>query len=666
LIEQNSSPKKERVGSLFYHLFDRFSVWLYTILCNCLPARLLTSYETLELRWSRLYTYVIGTPDRKLRRRLHEIRLTVARLMETSKLLVIPDRIAWFFLHCPLNVFGIFFLIHGALGAAVYFVSNRMDVTYAGNIGWGIAGIAIAVCSLPLLCSSKPLYRAVFGSRIISKILRSYLGLEPSKKGHEKKERGNTLWVYGALLLGVVAGATTYFVHPFTVPVILLILVMAALVLYIPEAGVLLALATFPYWWATGHSALCAVAISGVTLISFINKLVRGKRVLHIRLLDFVVLLICLLFATHGVFTQGDLTSLLYGVGYTLLIAMYFPVVSLMRSPEWLNRCYRLLTISGAVLSVISVLPFANILDFLDMLFIRVDFSMMTELFAGYEVYFGEISLIGGMLMMLLPVMLTGIVGKRTITGFFWNMLWVVTGCLSVLATMHMGAWLGLGVMLLLFFFMYSYRALSTAMLMTFPVTCAVAWYGDINRLLNLSQLEIVQAILDVVVTFCNATPQRKAIADSVFQLSRDHALGVGLGEHAVRAVFPQYAAPGMESMTDMQNAYLQLLTECGYFALILFFAMLLLFGMSMLTYLRRGNNQITKARVAAGLAGIGGMLVFGLTCNILGSASVFMLFWLIIALSSASQRTQYELLARAVQTHGGTRERSDIAFQSK
>ena len=215
MIEQNSSPKKERVGSLFYHLFDRFSVWLYTILCNCLPARLLTSYETLELRWSRLYTYVIGTPDRKLRRRLHEIRLTVARLMETSKLLVIPDGIARFFLHCPLNVFGIFFLIHGALGAAVYFVSNRMDVTYAGNIGWGIAGLAIAVCSLPLLCSSKPLYRAVFGSRIISKILRSYLGLEPSKKGHEKKERGNTLWVYGALLLGVVAGATTYFVHPF-------------------------------------------------------------------------------------------------------------------------------------------------------------------------------------------------------------------------------------------------------------------------------------------------------------------------------------------------------------------------------------------------------------------------------------------------------------------
>lgn len=665
MIEQNSSPKKERVGSLFFHLFHRLSVWLYTLLCNCLPARLLTCYETLELRWDSICTRIFGAADGKLRKRLHHVRLTVAGMMEKSKLLYACDKLIRFILECPLNVFGTFFLIHGSLGAAIYFISDQWK-DYTGDIGWGLAGIVIAVCSLPLLCSSKPLYHAMFGSRLIGKILRSYLGLEPTKKSKEKKTRTGIELVYAALVLGVASGVTTYLWHPAITPIALAVIAAAITVLYIPEAGVLLALATFPYWWVAGNSALCALSIVTVTLISFINKLIRGRRVLHIRLLDFVVLLLCLMFATHGIFSTGGFTSVYYGIGYTLLIAMYFPVVSLMRSKKWLDRCYRLLAISGAVLSVISVLPFSHILEFLDMVIKRVDFSMMTKVFANYEAYFGNKALIGGILLMLLPVMLTEFVGKRTITGFFWKALWVVIGCISVFFTMQLGAWIGLGVAFLLFFFMYSYRSMSRTILLAFPAACAVAWSGEIERWLNLRNLEIVQATMDVIVTYCNGAAQRQTIAKSVLRLSKDHMLGVGLGEHAVEAVFPYYAAPGMESLTDMQNAYLQILTECGYLVILMFGAVLLLFCMSVLTFLRYHTNRTTKIRSIAGLAGIAGVFVLGFTANIFGNASVFVLFWLILAISTAGLRTQYETFARAVQTHTGTKERTDIALRSK
>ncbi|MBQ7379395.1 MAG: hypothetical protein IJW70_06895 [Clostridia bacterium] len=666
MIEQKSAPKKKQVGSLFFHLFHSFSLWIYTLLCNSLPARLLTSFDVLELRWQVICTKVLGAPDGKLRPKLHAIRLRLARWLENSVLLRILNALVKFFVFCPLNMYGMFFFIYGAVGAAVYFIAERLTVDYAGNIGWGIAGIIIAVFALPLLCSSKPLYRAAFGSRIVGKILRSYLGLEPLQKGREKKERGNTLLVYAALVLGVTFGLLTFFYHPATIPLVVLIVMMALFVLYIPEAGVLLAAATVSIWWITGVPALCALGIAAVTLISFINKLIRGRRTLHVHVMDFVVLLLGALLALHGVFSQGGALSLLYGIGYTVIVAVYFPIVSLMRSAEWLNRCYKLLSISGAVLAVLSVLPLAQILQFLDMVIVRVDFTMFTQAFAYYDAYFGEGALAGGLLLMLLPIMLTGLVGKRSLTGYFWKTLWVMIGILSVFTTMQIGVWAGFGVMILLFFFMYSYKSLSTAMVLAFPAACGAAWYSELYRLLHLDRFEIVHAYLDVIVQYADAACQRKTVASSVLAMSFDHLLGVGFGEHAVQRVFPHYAAPGMESTVDMQNTYLQLLAECGYLILLVLLAALLLFTMCVLTYLRKGSNMTTKSRVVAGFAGIAGVLVMAVTCNFLSSASVFTLAWMIVALTVASIRTQYETLARAVQTHGPTMERTDIAFRTR
>ena len=667
MIEQKSAPKKKhQVGSLFFHLFHRISLWIYTILCNSLPARLLTSYEMQELRWSRLCTFIFGTPDTKFRKKLHLFRLFMARLLENSKLLRAADRLIRFLIHCPLNVYGIFFLIYGALGAAVYFIADRVSVNYAGSIGWGIAGIIIAVCALPLLCSGKTLYRAAFGSRIIGKILRSYLGLEQIGQGQDKKERGSMVMIYLALLLGVVLGILTFFYHPVTVPLLFVLGAVVLLVLYIPEAGILLAASTVWLWWMTGYPAVCAVGISFVTLFSYISKLIRGKRVIHVRLVDATVILLGGIFATHGVISQGGTTSLFYGVGYAMLIAMYFPTVNLMRSREWLDRCYKLLAFSGAVLSLISVLPITRILNFLDMMFVRVDLTMFSDLFVRYDAYFGQGTLIGGMLLLLLPIMLSGFVGTRSVTGFFWKMLWVVVGCISAVTCMHFGVWVGLGVALLLFFLMYSYKSLSAAMLLSFPGTCVAIWYTEIDRFLNLRSMETVQALIDVGVSYINSEAQRYAAWSSALSMIKDHALGVGLGEHAVHAVFPQYAASGIEGLTDFQNAYIQLAAECGLLALVVLAAVLLLFTMSVLTYLRWGSNAVTKVRVAAGFAGIAAVLVLGLFCSFWCNADLFLLLWLVISLTLASTRTQYEILARAVQTHGATGERTDIAFRSK
>ncbi len=666
MIEQKSAPKKQKVGSLFFHLFHRLSLWIYTLLINCFPARLLTSYDVLEQRWSDICTYVFGTPDGKLRQNLHRIRLKCAYLIEHSMILYTLDRLIKFFINCPLNVYGIFFFVYGAVGAAVYFIAERLSVNYAGNLGWGIAGIVIAFASLPLLCTGKSLYRAAFGSRIVGKILRSYLGLEKKQSGNDRKERGSTLMVYAALVFGAGAGILTFFVHPATVPIILSMIVLAIIVLYIPESGILLAAGTAGIWWVTGYPVLCAVSIAVITLISYTSKLIRGKRVMHVRLIDFSLLLLALVFALHGLLTNSGLLSAAYGIGYALLISMYFPTVNLMRSSEWLNRCYKLLVFSGTMLAVVSVLPMAQILYFLEMTLERVDLSMFALQFARYDTYFGQSTMVGGMLMVLLPLMMSVLKGKQTVTGFFWKMLCVLAACISVFFTMHIGVWAGFAAAMAIFFFVYSYRSMSAAMLLAFPITCGAFWHKELNQMFGIRNHTVVQNMLDVAVSYADGAANRRAIACSVLNMSEDYLLGVGFGDHAVYSIFSYYASPGMEDVIDIQNTYLHLIAECGYLGFVMLLAAVFMFILCALTYMRWGGNRTTKVRVAAGLAGVAGTLVMGIFCNLMNNASLFGLFWLVIGLTVASLRTQYETHARAVQTHTGNLERSDIAFRTR
>ena len=665
MTEQKSAPKKKKVGSLFFHLFNRMSLWLYTLLIKSMIARFLTSYDVLEQRWHEICTRIFGTPDKKFRQGINKVRLRCARLLEHSVILHVVDYMIKFLINCPLNAYGIFFFIYGAVSAAVYFVAEQLSVEFNGTIGWGITGIIIAVSALPLLGTGKSLSRAAFGSRILGKLLTNYLGFEPPLFAKEEKERSTTALIYFALILALAAGMLTFFFHPLTLPVLLLILILAVMVLYVPETGVLLAVGTIGFWWTTGLSMLCAFFIAVVTLVSYVNKLIRGKRVMHIRLLDFVILLLATVFAVHGLLARGGVLSVVYGIGYAVLIIMYFPTVNLMRSRKWLDRGYKLLAISGAVLAVLSVLPFQAIFKLLDMALVRVDLSMMSTLFSRYDAYFGQGTMIASMVILILPLMLSHLMNKQTLSALFWKVLWVLVACLSVLMTWQFGVLISFVVSLAVLLFVYSHRSLSAVILAVFPVTCGAVWYKEIDALLGLSNMQPVQSALNMAVVFADGAACRREMAGSVLRMSRDNLLGVGFGDAAVHQVLAYYTTPGLEN-ADIQNTYLQLLAECGYLGLVMLLGVFLMFIICVMTYMRWGGNQTTKVRVAAGLAGVIGVLTVGLYSNLMDNASLFCLIWLVIGMTVASLRTQYETHARSVQTHAGNTELTDIAFRTK
>ena len=332
---------------------------------------------------------------------------------------------------------------------------------------------------------------------------------------------------------------------------------------------------------------------------------------------------------------------------------------------SWTGSCHETKPVSGAVLSVINLLSLIDLLGIADDLLAGADLSMFSLLLERYQTYFGNSVAISGMLMMLIPVMLAGMMRKRTMSSVFWRALWMIAGCTSVALSMQFGAWVALVLAALIFFFVYSYKALSVSLLFAFPVACGAVWAPDLDRMLNVRSMPPVLAVQNVVITFCDGAGQRMRVMQSVLNMTKYHIFGVGWGEQAFCAVFPQYAAPGLEGLSGVDNAFLQLLANAGWGALLVFGAVLMAFLLCVMTYLRWGSYTVTKARVAAGLAGICGVLLMGMTCNVFASESVWMIYWFVLALTVACIRTQYDTLARAVQTHGGTQTSANVSWQN-
>jgi hypothetical protein len=291
---------------------------------------------------------------------------------------------------------------------------------------------------------------------------------------------------------------------------------------------------------------------------------------------------------------------------------------------------------------------------------------MFDVLLACYSSYFGDHVKVSGILLLLIPIMISGMIRKRAMSSVFWRAIWVAAGCASVVLFMQFGAWAGLFVAILVFLFAYSYKALSASFLLAFPAACGAVWAIDVDRILGVRSMKPVQQIQNVVVTFCDGAGQRARMAQCVREMIKAHPVGIGWGEQAFSTVFGQFAQPGMEGVQDTGSTYLQLLASGGWGSVILMMAVLLMFLLCVLTYLRWATYTPAKARVAAGFAGILGVLTLGLTCDFWSRGSVFMSFWLVLALTVACVRTQYGEHFRAVQTHGATDSRADVSWRNK
>ena len=285
-----------------------------------------------------------GRMARLLKRPARDIRRFVSRLFDQSLTAAAASGLRLYFMQLRLRVAGMFLLTFGAYSAAVslllrFFTSREAD---GGAVYFGIF---LAASSIPLLLSQKSIAASLTDSRAGS-IVCEYLGIRRETLGGD----GLCGRMSHGFIAGVICGTLTFAFSPFDILGFILLLAAVCIILTVPEAGLMMCAALFMWCDPRVHCI-----ILGATLVSYILKLVRGKRSFALRRSDAVCAVFALSVAFCTLFSSGDM-----GTGDVLvrllLISAYFLTVLLYRSCRSVIRLLTATVVSAGFFAAVYVL----------------------------------------------------------------------------------------------------------------------------------------------------------------------------------------------------------------------------------------------------------------------------------------------------------------------
>ena len=212
--------------------------------------------------------------------------------------------------------FGLFSLISTLLKAFMFdYVSDVTELSF-------ICVDAMLIISLPMLFSKRSVASKLSESAAFSSLLSGLLGISPLALRTKLTPRAHSAI---ALALGTVAGSLSFVFQPVNILWTVLLAIGAMTVLYSPESGLLLAIILLPF---APYTAVRIVATASA--VSYLLKLLRGKRNMSISATDSVVLLFAA--ACICAFGPGQAASL-FAASLVYLLA-----VNLLRSSDLFEK----------------------------------------------------------------------------------------------------------------------------------------------------------------------------------------------------------------------------------------------------------------------------------------------------------------------------------------
>ena len=207
-----------------------------------------------------------------------------------------------------------------------------------------VAGIVIMGLSIFMFFSKKNIAGAIYESKALRFLLFDFLGLriiDIAEASGMESHRGFNI----PFILGMVFGVLSIFIEPIYIVSAFALLFLAALILSSPEAGILLVFLTLPFL-----STMNLITILTLIFLSYILKLICGRRVIKFTLVDFTVIAFLIFVFFGGIFTV-DSSSAQKMLVFVCFMLGYFVVKNTVRSPALVRKCLYSLTLSSVVVS---------------------------------------------------------------------------------------------------------------------------------------------------------------------------------------------------------------------------------------------------------------------------------------------------------------------------
>lgn len=623
--EKTKIKKRERAGlasiSFFAALMDRLGVAFYGALITGFFGKLFSSYSSIQKSFEKGFCggYLLGI--NRVRKFFHKIRVFLASKIETGFFINQARKIMKYFCSLSLGSYGYYFLLFGIYTIVVYLIKYFIPGLGVANRDYLVVGAVIVVVAFPMMFSKLSLAASVKKSVIGNMIFQGAFGLtdESFRNGIvATSKRVNVM-----MFLGLLTGLLTFVIHPLHILFGIFAIVVLCLVAASPEIGVLISIILVPLLSFTKYPTVYLCGFILITSFFYLLKVIRGKRLFKLELLDVFVLMFGFLIFCSGFFSAGKEASFTSIIVTCSLLLGYFLLVNLLRTEKWIKRCVFALVGSATLTSLIGI--FEYVLGEKNSQWL--DTSLFSDIKLRVVSLFENPNVLAAFTVMIFPFAIALLLLSKKRNEKNLMLLVCAAMLLCTVLTWSRGAWIALIGASLIFYVFYSRKTFRFfgSLLIIIPILPIILPSTVLNRFISVTNL------------FDSSISYRMYTWLGTLEMIGDYWFsGIGFGNEAFQSIYPFYSYSGMETAAHSHSLFLQILVGTGVCGLIVFLAVIFFNFQKSFEYIKAPENRESRIYVSATVSAIIAALIMGLFDYVWYNYRVFYIFWIIFAIGCA------------------------------
>ncbi len=522
----------------------------------------------------------------------------------------------------PVKTYGVISLFFGIstllMNFAEYYFKKLPDSPAFALI----VGAIFTAVSIPLICIDCPLFEFLQKHKITDTLFFEILCLRRIRKS----EMINITfkWIF-PIIIGIFIAAAGFVFPLGTVLIAVLALIIVSLALSSPEFMFTLIMFAIPIFPLFPHSTAVLSSLVALMFISFLIKVIVGKRQFHFEQYDFIIIAFMLFVLISGIFL-GGVKSFEKALVFILLISVYFSVSNIIvnrRIAEGAVNVFVASSVPTAVYAIISyfISPSSHP-EWIDPSFEGKIEARATGTFGNPNIY--AVFLLAAIIFSAVFIMDKSLEKKRYI-----YILPLALNIFSLVLTWTRGAWFALILSAVAYAVIRSRKCTKLILfpIMALPISVFFTPAAVTERFLSIFNLEDT-----------SISSRLSVMRSSLRMFWNNIFVGVGIGEEAFSEEFLKYAEDSVTA-PHSHNLFLEIGCEAGIFALLLFVYLLIIRTRHRASYAKYVRNSSVDYLCTMSGAALFALTTLGMTDYIWYNSQMLVLFFAVFGIGSATLR---------------------------
>ena len=526
--------------------------------------------------------------------------------MQSSALFRFTKAVSDLISHLSARIYGTAMLCFGLVSALMYFIGISADQ----RVLTPVIGILIAGLAIPFLLVDKTLPVFLQDFKPTDYLFFEFFCM----KRHSAMETIRSLPVVVAVLVGVIPALMSAFIPFWHIALAVVIIICVYIGLTSPEFVFLTSLVALPF---IRYIPLCETVFALAVLlavISFIRKVIYGKRVFHLEHYDILIGVMLLFILVSGIFVKG--MESFYGSVKMVVFALgYILSSNIIANRRLAELSQSSIILSGAVASVISIVQVAYTLVNYGVNTTQDNLSFVLSRQDGVALFLMAALVFSAGMINQTPKPMRGLLSTSAILCLF---ALIISGEFLAITSLILAACA------------YLIIKLNRAPALLLPILLVV----------SVAVLLLPDNVLNIIFTYSPSVISASDLFDlwnkSITLMSNHIAIGIGIG---TESFVEEMAALGIIGHSDSSNLFIELGLEAGVLAPLCFIIILISrIKHRSMQHLYIRSSQLERVSNLSG-ACLLGFIAFGMVNYIWSDMSAYYLFWCIFGIGSATMR---------------------------